>query len=726
MSHHLTADPTGPGDDVMTDHGARPGTPPGPRTPDLRFDLDTPASSAVRLVLRRPVLLLPYALALLASAVLSAAVEMVRAWTGPAMLVDGSFVFAELPSTTAVITAGVLGIVAFAVSATAAGVVVLSAGAVLLGVRGNLAATLREVRRRWLLALGHTVLWGLAVAVVVLVAFAGMVFLGTIVGGLLAAVLGLLVLEVVVRATAPCVAALLDGTRVRHARRELAAGRRYGEAAEHRRRAERTVIGAVVTVVAVLWGVRWATGGVPAPWRDVLVEGVQTAAGSALLTFAAVTLTWCHVRAAGLVELRGLPARHWDGVARVAAGPAAVAHEPGGARRPGRARRLAVAVTVAAAWVATPAVTAAPAALDLTPALSPRTMEVGGPLHGVLLTGTPDGVAIVSRYGERGDTLTRCSLDDGRCVVDIIRGVVPVAAVPDPEEPGLMVLETVWGETAEERGFGLVACSPEDCARSARRSTRARVVTSAAWSSSRYDLAVGGDVLAVAHPTGAYHDEGRGLLVCRASQCDGPTTLPLAFTSGVEPAVAITSDGVAWVVHATATEIRLSRAQVGSTALTDVQSVPARPAGEGDELPAFELGVLDLALLDDGSPVVLYRESTGGPLKVLTCDDAACSGTTDVTVPGGAAADAALAVDGSGLPLVATVGDAGVVLHACRDRECTSVRSGLMATRWPPYGLFGEAVPFFAVDGKDRPAVLVEEQWDEALLVQCPEPRCGL
>ena len=719
VSHHLTADP---GDHVTTAPDASaPAT--SPATPDLRFEELLP--SAARLVLVRPALLLPYALALLASALLAAVVEVVRAWTSPAMLVDGALVYAGLPSTTVTATAAALGLVGFVLYGVAAGAVVLGTGAELLARRSSVVAALRELRRRWLLVLGYSLLWGLAVVAVVAVVFALLLFLGTVVGAVFAVGAALLVLQGVIRASRLCTAALLHGTRVRHARRELAVGDRFVEVREHRRRGENVVIGAVVTVVAAFWGLRWAAADVPAPWRDALVEGVQGIAGSALLTFAAVVLTWSHIRTAGLLERWGHEAKVWAGAARVAEASAGTA-QAADTHRPRTARRLGVLGTVLVVWAATPAVLAAPAALDLTPALSPRTMRISGSLHEVLLTGTPDGIAVFSRFGERGDAITRCSVDDGACVVDDPRGLEPVAAVPDPDGSGLVIVQVRWGPTVEEQGYALVTCSPEDCSDPTARVTRTRVVVPASWGPQEHDVAVRGGVLVLARPTGGRADEGRGLLVCRTSLCDEPTALPLEFTPGVEPAVAVTSDGVAWVAHATDSEIHLSRAQVGSTALTDVLTLPLLRARESDGPTAFEMGVLDLALLKDDSPVVLHRASPDGALKVLTCDDPACGGTTSVTVPGGAAVDAALAVDGSGLPLVAAVRDAGVVLHACRDRACTSVRSGLMATRWPGYGIFGEAVPFFAVDGQDRPAVLVEERWDESLLVQCPEPRCGL
>ena len=90
------------------------------------------------------------------------------------------------------------------------------------------------------------------------------------------------------------------------------------------------------------------------------------------------------------------------------------------------------------------------------------------------------------------------------------------------------------------------------------------------------------------------------------------------------------------------------------------------------------------------------------------------------------AQDAELAVDGTGRPLVVTVG-VGVQLHACRDDACSRVRSGLVSTTGPRWGLVDrELDPFLVIDGHGRPAVLVERPFAEAAVVQCREPRCGL
>ena len=146
--------------------------------------------------------------------------------------------------------------------------------------------------------------------------------------------------------------------------------------------------------------------------------------------------------------------------------------------------------------------------------------------------------------------------------------------------------------------------------------------------------------------------------------------------------------------------------------------------GDGDDILLSR--VLALAVRGDGTPVVLHRDLADGGIDLLGCADTRCSGTTSSRLPGGAAQDAELAVDGTGRPLVVTVG-VGVQLHACRDDACSRVRSGLVSTTGPRWGLVDrELDPFLAIDGHGRPAVLVERPFAEAAVVQCREPRCGL
>lgn len=210
-----TADPTAAHGDGASDHLTGATRPDVPVTPDLRHE--RPAVSALRLVGRKPTLLLPLSLVSLVPTLGSAAADVVRARTRPALVDDGMLVFAGPPSTATVVTVVAFGLLAAAASGAALGVVVLRTGALLLGVRSGLVASWRETLRRWPVTLGAGLLLGPASFVVVVAALTLMLLTGPVAGGVLAAALLALAVQATVRVTRPFVAALLHGTRVRDA-----------------------------------------------------------------------------------------------------------------------------------------------------------------------------------------------------------------------------------------------------------------------------------------------------------------------------------------------------------------------------------------------------------------------------------------------------------------------------------------------------------------------------
>ena len=221
------------------------------------------------------------------------------------------------------------------------------------------------------------------------------------------------------------------------------------------------------------------------------------------------------------------------------------------------------------------------------------------------------------------------------------------------------------------------------------------------------------------------------LTTCATALCPEPVTLPLGSASRDDVVdVEIAPDGTVWVLRSQGAAVHLARLDPGATSVVEVHVMEPPAAqdtlvyAEGDDV--FFSRVLALAVRGDGTPVVLHRDLSDGGIDLLGCVDAQCSRTTSSRLPGGAARDAELAVDGTGRPLVVTVG-VGVQLHACRDDACSRVRSGLLSTTGPGWGLSDrEFDPFLALDGQGRPAVLVEREFAEAVVVQCREPRCGL
>ena len=131
---------------------------------------------------------------------------------------------------------------------------------------------------------------------------------------------------------------------------------------------------------------------------------------------------------------------------------------------------------------------------------------------------------------------------------------------------------------------------------------------------------------------------------------------------------------------------------------------------------------------DDGTPVVLYRDTNDGALMLVSCNDTTCTDTTRNRLPVEPwdLQAAQLAVDATGRPLVTTSGD-GIRLHSCTDRACTSTRTGLVSLGRAPSFVSGLITsPFMTLDEQDRPVFLLEPDYARPELLFCTEARCGL
>ncbi|MCC2319586.1 hypothetical protein [Cellulomonas xiejunii] len=728
-----------------------------PVTPRIVFG--SPVSEALEEIRRRPWLLLPVALTFVLTALGSAAVTLVHAWSVPTMLHESGFVFtAEAPAAdvTAVVGAVLSSVAGVALQA----VVVLLAGAQVLDVRAGAAATLREVGRRWALVLASLV--GLLLAGVV--PYVLLYTLALVVGGLAASLMTLLLTAFLVAGAVAVaqlfVCALLHGFGLRAARRRVADLRRWPVAREELRRAPMLVLGVVVLAVGIMvvlqriaraeaWRIdsAWARGA-PEPrlWVEVVLQGAQAVAGSLVLTVSVVALTWLHVRATSAAERLGEEPLAWVGVRR-AMRPVAVEEPAAGHARPARRTALTGWTAVVGTWLLVPLVAWGPAALNPTPALAPSTetlTDVAAPT----VVGGPDGARIVPGWSAgpliawSDDGLVRHAFSvaicgpRGSCVVDQRDegAFSSVAVAVDPGTSAMVVLAAVGTTDEHPVRYEVVRCET-DCTDPARRASAQLgpwVPEEWWWSSDprpMHAVAARDGAFAAVYPVMGADTTSLVAAVCWTASCTDPAPLALGPVWGDDIVHAgFAADGVLWVARLEDGILRLARAEPGATQVTDVQVLVL---GEDRDALTYRTDemrygpLLDLAVPDDGRPVVLYRAPEDGGLRVLACADDRCVGTTTSTVPGGLHDDAEIAVDSTGRPLVATV-SAGVQLHACDDHACTTMRTGLMTGQRPasPWD-DGRVGPFFAVDGDARPYVVVNQR-DDSMLVRCDEPRCGL
>lgn len=74
----------------------------------------------------------------------------------------------------------------------------------------------------------------------------------------------------------------------------------------------------------------------------------------------------------------------------------------------------------------------------------------------------------------------------------------------------------------------------------------------------------------------------------------------------------------------------------------------------------------------DGKPIISYRDSTNGGLKVAHCSDTACTSATFALLDTNAGSNTSMAVGDDGLPVISYNGSTDLYLAHCDNIECTS------------------------------------------------------
>jgi hypothetical protein len=163
---------------------------------------------------------------------------------------------------------------------------------------------------------------------------------------------------------------------------------------------------------------------------------------------------------------------------------------------------------------------------------------------------------------------------------------------------------------------------------------------------------------------------------CANPACTGSSTVTTvddpANSVGQYSSIAIAGDGRPVISYWDGTAATLKVAKCANAACTGVATIstvddPANSVGE----------YTSLAIGDDGFPVISYRDSTAGTLKVAKCANAACTGTATITTvddPVNSVGEyTSLAVGGDGRPVISyfdRTADA-VKVAKCANAACT-------------------------------------------------------
>ncbi len=199
------------------------------------------------------------------------------------------------------------------------------------------------------------------------------------------------------------------------------------------------------------------------------------------------------------------------------------------------------------------------------------------------------------------------------------------------------------------------------------------------------------------NPVIAYLDAGNNDLKvakCTNPACTGSatiTTLDALGVVGYYTSLAVGTDGNPVIAYYDVTNLNLKVAKCANSACTGSPTITTvDTAGDVG-------GYSSLKVRADGRPVVAYADSTNGDLKVASCANPACTGTsvtTTVESTGTVGYYSALAIAADGNPIVAHLdtGNGDLRVSHCVNPDCTGVSVSTAVDTLGSVGLFASIV----------------------------------
>jgi hypothetical protein len=694
-------------------------------------------------------------------------VDVVGAFSAPTVVSDAQFVPLEVGHARVIATLA-LALLAGLASLGVCAVVTLRAAAAIMGrAEPGTRDLVRAAARRWPFLLLCGVLWVLATALALAGAYLVFVVMRF---PYVVMIVGLVIALAVVAPVFlmfPVAIVHRIGARAAWRRlREVLVG--TGRVGEEARSATRVLVtGVVVLGSAMLWGVGRGVTQL-GPVLGPLVESMATLAVSTVAgTLVTVGLVRVYLRAVAeqYTSSRVEGAGCWAGLDEVAPARAAtdaaphvptLDASPRALRSPSAGWAVVVAVLIVApllppavaTWNPTPAATIE---LSRLPDFVNRPSTVAHEDGGVDVVSDDIGSLDETRL-VRGTGIKVMSCEPGadKC----IQSATPVrdtewrlvTAAADPAGGILLVTERSGVAAPVRADLVLVSCTAATCDDDA---TVDRAVVLVPYDHTSWDLprtvavdAVPGTYAVVApyvEVQGDGQENGRAELIrCADARCDNPDVIDLGPLRPYSPAaLRLTDDGTAYILVADSgrKEVKLSVVRRGATTVEQLASWSLQPdmfgsfsAREGDLN-----GFFSLELRPDGRPVVIYRDTVSGKLRIMSCNDSACRdpSTGDVDIPVDASHEPTVTMDSTGRPLIAAdERGRGVVMYSCDDELCTTTTSRLLVTGSPPYSdALGDPVRYLVVDAQERPVLLYQMptgHLGEYHLLRCAERRCGM
>lgn len=733
---------------------------PGPEQPEVTVPRDAPETpfelsrplllrTAAMTLRRGAALLRPQLMVAAAVVLVGIVIDVVDAFVDPTVVRDAAFVPLEVGPVRTVAGLALL-VLAASAAAWALTVTTLRATAIMLGRTPRTADLVRTAARRWRFLAGWV---GLAV-VVALAVVAALPFVSRHPIVLVAALLLLW----------PAPLLLVFPVAISHGVSWGPAWARTREVLQRpdyigrmvRGDARLLVFATAAVGAAVSWAAHLGAGRLGPVLGPVLGAMVDLVVIAVVATAVAVGLVRAWMRSQVSVDGVAQATLPADGVAQAThpADETTQATLPMDGVLPaaddGRTLPTALGWVAVAALLLTPAVAPAVATWNPTPAPAIEVISKGVSAPQAAVVQEDGAIDLMGLGYNQGAS---CALDAGTCRRLRPREAVSgrwsfVAATADPNG-GIALLADRRQRGAGPVELSIVTCTASTCGDDA--SDQAAVALGVGGISPELVAidAVPGTYAAlvprIEAPDGGPRQRVVDLALCTDATCaDRKVTELGPVGEGGRTALRLADDGTAYVLIADPTSERLSLLKVapGMTTAVTVATVPLagwKPRHDfllDDEGPeAF------LLELDRGRPVVLYTDPGTGGLRLLNCNDSACSAVTtaDVDVPAEAALAPNFVIDSTGNPLIAAnEPDRGITVYSCLDRLCARTSGRLVAESDPPYDVWHESdarVPYLYLDREERPFLLLryppdegsaDTLSDEHVLLRCTERRCGM
>ncbi len=236
-------------------------------------------------------------------------------------------------------------------------------------------------------------------------------------------------------------------------------------------------------------------------------------------------------------------------------------------------------------------------------------------------------------------------------------------------------------------------------------------------------LAIGTD----GNPVVSYYDNTNGDLKvakCANPACTGAATLaavdnvvPFGFV-GLYTSVAIGTDGNPVISYYDSTNGDLKVAKCANPSCTGTATLTA--VDTADTVGEFT----SLAIGPDGNPVISYRDTTNGDLKVAKCANPACTGAgtiTAVDTAGSVGQSTSLAIGPDGNPVISYYDSTNLDLKVakCANPTCTGAAT---ITAVDTAGNVGEFTSIAI--GTDSNPVISYFDTGDLEVAKCPNPAC--